>query len=94
MKNKYAWMLFLLFGVDIFIHVIAHFGLLTPFIYGGHWVYCLPLLLGWLFGYASDKKILKNLLITVTSVLLAGLVVNNLVRLSDFIHMALKYWGV
>jgi hypothetical protein len=92
-KNRLVQMLLLLFGVDIFIHIIVQFGLTESFIYGGHWVYCLPLLLGWLFGCVSDKKTLKTSLIAVTSVLLAGLIANNIVRLTDFIHLALKYWG-
>jgi hypothetical protein len=93
-RNRLVQLLFLLFGVDIFIHIILRFGLTESFIYGGHWVYCLPLLMGWMFHYASDKKILKTTLMAVTSLLLAGLIVNNLVRLADFIHLALKYWAV
>jgi hypothetical protein len=93
-KNRPVQMLLLLFGVDIFIHIIARFGLTDSFIYGGHWVYCLPLLLGWLFDYASDKKTLKTSLVALTSVLLAGLIVNNMLRLADFFQLALKYWGI
>ncbi|MDN5481282.1 MAG: DUF6080 domain-containing protein, partial [Chryseobacterium sp.] len=47
-KNKLVQILAVSFLVDIVIHCIMRFGLNTLYIYGGHFVFVYPLLLGWL----------------------------------------------
>lgn len=85
-KNSLVWMIFLLFLVDIVIHCILKFGLNQPFIYGAHWIYCVPLLLGWL--YSKLKGYPAKAFLVIILCLFVGLIVNNLYRLSEFINLA------
>jgi len=83
-------MLFLLFLVDIVIHCFIRFGVNEPFIYGAHWVYCVPLLLGWLYKKLGKRQA-KAYLILITC-MFVGLFINNLVRLTDFINLAQRIY--
>lgn len=89
-KNKYVHYVFLLFFVDVFIHLIYRYGIHEAFIYGGHWIYCVPLLLGWL--YKSLKTKYSNGLFITTCCILAVLAVNNGIRLWEFISLAKQYY--
>jgi hypothetical protein len=91
-KNRFVQMIFLLFLVDITIHCFFKFGINQPFIYGAHWIYCIPLLLGWLY-----KKLNKNqgkIFLIIISCMCIGLIINNLVRLSEFINLAQQLYPV
>jgi hypothetical protein len=85
-KNPLVQMVFLLFLVDIVIHCVIRFGIDEPFIYGAHWIYCIPLLLGWL--YKKLKATQAKVFLALICCLFIVLVINNLVRLSDFINLA------
>lgn len=84
--NKFVQILFLLLSVDIIIHCVYQFGFSWPFIYGGHWVYCVPLLLAWL--YKSFKKSILNIFYYVICGMTIFLIVNNLIRLFEFAEVA------
>ncbi|MGZ5209456.1 MAG: DUF6080 domain-containing protein [Kaistella sp.] len=83
-KNKLVQILMISFLVDITIHCILKFGLHTSYIYGGHFVFVFPLMLGWLFySYKNSPKILSFLYAGMWT-LFAFLLMNNLVRMKEF----------
>ncbi|SFN65531.1 hypothetical protein SAMN05421594_3676 [Chryseobacterium oleae] len=91
-RNKLVQMIIISFLVDIVIHCIMRFGLHTSYIYGGHFVFVYPLLLGWLFyAYKSQPKILSFLMITLV-ILFVFLLANNLYRMSDFFLFLETYY--
>lgn len=90
-KNRLFILVCFLFGVDLGIHCVFRFGLFMPFLYGGNWVYCIPLLLGWL--YKSLKSDLHtNLFVGLLSCMLIGLIVNNLFAMVDFVSLAMNIY--
>ncbi len=91
-KNKLVLILFWSFSFDILIHCILKFGLHTSYIYGGHFVFVYPLLLGWLFfAYRKSPKVSKMLL-GGCMVLIVYFGVNNLIRLQEFIFFLEQYY--
>ena len=91
-KNKLVQILMLSFLVDITIHCIFRFGLHTSYIYGGHYVFIYPLLLGWLFfAYSNSPKIL-SFLTTTTGILTVYLLLNNYHRMIDFFEFLNLYY--
>ncbi|NDV68856.1 DUF6080 domain-containing protein [Dysgonomonas sp. 25] len=87
-RNKFVQMIFLLLLVDISIHLLLKFGLTAPFIYGGHWIYCIPLILGWL--YKSLKGKVQTAYVCFAGCLFVVMVINNLIGLSRFISIAVE----
>ena len=91
-KNKFVQILMISLLVDIVIHCVLKFGLHTSYIYGGHFIFVVPLLLGWLFyGYKDSQKILSILYVTV-SVLFFYLIVNNIFRMTEFFDFLEMYY--
>ncbi|MDQ0476013.1 DUF6080 domain-containing protein [Chryseobacterium sp. MDT2-18] len=91
-KNKFVHILMISFLVDIVIHCILKFGLHTSYIYGGHFIFVIPLLLGWLFyGYKDSPKTLSFLYGTV-SVLFFYLIINNIFRMAEFFEFLEMYY--
>ncbi len=83
-KNKFVQILMISFLVDIVIHCILKFGLHTSYIYGGHFIFVVPLMLGWLFyGYKDSPKTISFLYV-VNSVLFFYLAINNVFRMIEF----------
>lgn len=87
-KNKLFQLLVLLFLFDIVLHIVLRFGIMDSFIYGGHWIYLIPLFIGWAYKYLSKKQghVLTCLLVG----LFVVLIINNLNQLSTFISLALE----
>lgn len=91
-KNKLVQILIISFLVDIVIHCIMRFGLHTSYIYGGHFVFVYPLLLGWLFyAYRKQPQIVTFLTVS-TGILFIFLTVNNTLRMSDFFWFLETYY--
>ncbi len=91
-KNKLVQMLMISFFVDIIIHCVMKFGLHTAFIYGGHFVFVYPLLIGWLFyTYRSSSKI-TSILVAVTGILFTYLTFNNYFRMTEFFWFLNQYY--
>ena len=91
-KNKLVQVLMISFLVDIVIHCILKFGLHTSYIYGGHFIFVVPLLIGWLFySYKNSPKMLSFLFVTVC-VLFFYLAMNNLLRMEEFFVFLEKYY--
>ncbi len=91
-KNKWVQVIAISFFVDIVIHCVMRFGLHTSSIYGGHFVFVYPLLLGWLFySYRSSRKVMSVLTLTVI-LLFVYLLANNLFRMAEFFWFMETYY--
>ncbi|KMQ66962.1 hypothetical protein ACM46_02540 [Chryseobacterium angstadtii] len=91
-RNKLVQILVISFVIDIVIHCIMRFGLHTSYIYGGHFVFVYPLLLGWLFyAYRSEPRTISFLTV-IMGIMLAFLLTNNLFRMSDFFQFLETYY--
>ncbi len=91
-KSKFVQILMISFLVDILIHCILKFGLHTSYIYGGHFIFVVPLLLGWLFySYKDSPKTISFLYVTVC-ILFFYLVINNTFRMAEFFNFLEMYY--
>ncbi|ASK31382.1 hypothetical protein CEY12_15270 [Chryseobacterium sp. T16E-39] len=91
-KNKLVQIVMISFILDIIIHCIMRFGLHTSYIYGGHFVFVFPILLGWLFySYRSSPKILSFLTVTI-GILFIYLAINNYIRMTEFFWFLNSYY--
>lgn len=91
-KNKLIWILVISFSVDILIHCVLKFGLHTSYIYGGHFVFVYPLLIGWLFYSLKDKQNLVGLVYGLLLILTVYLGFNNIFRLEEFYQFLETYY--
>lgn len=91
-KNKLVWILATTFLVDIVIHCVLKFGLHTSYIYGGHFVFVFPLLIGWLFFSFKDKILPLTFLYGTLMILTVYLAFNNFYRLSEFYQFLETYY--
>ena len=91
-KNKFVQILMISFLVDIIIHCVLKFGLHTSYIYGGHFVFVVPLLIGWLFySYRNSPKILSFIYASVWF-LFSYLILNNTLRMQEFFDFLNAYY--
>jgi hypothetical protein len=91
-KSKFVQIIMISFLLDIVIHCIMKFGLHTSYIYGGHFIFVYPLLLGWLFyAYKTSPKVLSFLTVTV-GILFIYLAVNNYIRMTEFFWFLNTYY--
>lgn len=86
LKNKLLWFLLLSWGFDIFLLIILKLSLNESFIYGGHFIFVIPLIIGWLFNKLkkSYQYIFNYLLIFFILIL----IINNGYRIYQFIQLA------
>jgi len=91
-KNKLVQVLMLSFLVDIVIHCVLKFGLHTSYIYGGHFIFIVPLMIGWLlFAYRESDK-MTSILFVLIWVLFAYLAFNNVFRMTEFFQFLQLYY--
>lgn len=90
-KNKYVQLLLLMLAIDIIIHALIRYGLRDAQIYGGHWVFMVPFLLGWLYKSIDSKK-LKQGFTVVISILFISILINNIYQLTQFIELAIEHF--
>lgn len=91
-RNKYVQILAISFFVDIIIHCALKFGLHTAYIYGGHFIFVYPLLIGWLFySYKNSPKML-SFLFCLLIVLISYLGINNYLRFLEFQEFLNNYY--
>lgn len=91
-KNKLVQILMLSFFFDILIHCVLRFGLHTSYIYGGHFVYIIPWMLGWLlYAYRKQPKIL-SFLFSILAICFVYVGSNNLLRLQEFFEFLNHYY--
>jgi len=91
-KNKLVWILVITFLVDILIHCVLKFGLHTSYIYGGHFVFVYPLLLGWLFSGYRNKRNSLSLFYGLLLIMTVYLGVSNFYRLTEFYQFLETYY--
>ena len=91
-KNKLIWILVISFSIDILIHCVLKFGLHTSYLYGGHFVFVYPLLLGWLFFSYRNKTISLSILYGVIMMMTVYLGFNNFYRLGEFYQFLETYY--
>lgn len=91
-KNKWVQIITISFAVDIIIHCVMRFGLHTSYIYGGHFVFVYPLLVGWLFfAYRSSQKMM-SFLTFIVAILFTYLLINNIFRMAEFFWFMENYY--
>lgn len=90
-KNPLVSILSLSFLVDIVIHCVMKFGLHTSYIYGGHFVFVYPLLLGWLFHTYRKHKKTYPIILFIFIGLLCFAIINNSIRMEEFFQFSEKY---
>ena len=91
-KNKLVQVLMISFFVDIVIHCILKFGLHTSYIYGGHFVFVVPLMLGWLFfAYKNHPKVL-SFLFSILCICFVYFGINNFLRMNEFFEFLQQYY--
>lgn len=91
-KNKLVWILMISFLVDIVIHCVMKFGLHTSYIYGGHFVFVYPLLMGWLLSGYKKGSIIYYLIIMIIVSMLTFLGINNIYRMQEFYELINLYY--
>ena len=91
-RNKLVQILMLSFVVDILIHCVFRFGLHTSYIYGGHFVFVYPLLLGWLFYAYRKSRNMMSLFTLVLLVMTVYLGINNYYRMTEFLDFVNRYY--
>lgn len=91
-KNRFVQILILGFLVDFAIHAVGKFGLHTAYIYGGHFVFIFPMMLGWLFyAYRFSPRILSGLLAALC-VFTVYLLINNYHRMIEFFDFLNRFY--
>ena len=86
-------MLILCFAVDLFITGVLKYGISEGFIFGGHWVFIIPMLLGWMYqGLKNNRQ--KTIFDVVMIGMFVSLLIINAYRLSQIFDFALKYYPV
>lgn len=91
-KKTFVQILMLSFLVDFIIHVVLKFGLHTAYIYGGHFVFVFPLLIGWLLSSYKENKVVSLAITGTLIVLTVYLGLNNFYRMSEFFNFLQQYY--
>lgn len=66
-KSRYLWLVMSYFGLDMLLHIGLGFGLNEVYIMSGHWIYALPIAIGFLLKETRHQRhslCLKSLLLT------------------------------
>lgn len=72
-KSRYLWLVMSYFGLDMLLHIGLGFGLNEVYIMTGHWIYALPIAIGFLLKETRHQRYslcLKSLLLTIGHFLL------------------------
>ena len=67
-KSRYLWLVMSYFGLDMLLHIGLGFGLNEVYIMSGHWIYALPIAIGFLLKETRHQRYslcLKRLLLTI-----------------------------
>lgn len=92
-RNKLIYILLLSFFVDFFITFVMNFGLFESFIYGGHWVFVIPMILGWMYDKLNSKTG-KKIFDVIMILTVIALIINNVYKSAQIMDFALKYYSV
>lgn len=91
-KNKLMYMVFLFFLIDITLHIIVKYGINEGFIYGGHWVFVVPIFIGWLFKQLNERQ--SRFLFVYLTVITIVVAINNVYQMNHFINLARQLFPV
>lgn len=83
-RNRLVQTVMLGFALDIMIHVVLKFGLHTSYIYGGHFIFAVPIMLGWLLCSLRHSRRVFTGVFALMLLLFAYLCVNNVFRMQEF----------
>ena len=86
-KNPLVNVLMIGFLFDILIHCVLKFGLSTAYIYGGHFVYIFPLLMGFLYQSYQHNNQIRNYLTYIFVALFLSYLGINLYRANEFLDL-------
>ena len=67
-KSRYLWLVMSYFGLDMLLHIGLGFGLNEVYIMAGHWIYAIPIAIGFLLKETRHQRYslcLKSLLLTI-----------------------------
>lgn len=67
-KSRYLWLVMSYFGLDMLLHIGLGFGLNEVYIMTGHWIYAIPIAIGFLLKETRQQRYslcLKSLLLTI-----------------------------
>ena len=67
-KSRYLWLVMSYFGLDMLLHIGLGFGLNEVYIMSGHWIYALPIAIGFLLKETRHQRnslCLKSLFLTI-----------------------------
>lgn len=91
-KNKLVQILMLSFLVDVLIHCVLKFGLHTSYIYGGHFVFVIPMMWGWLFYSYKKSPRMLSFLVFLVGIITVYFITNNLYRMQEFFGFVEQYY--
>lgn len=91
-KNKLVQILMISFLVDILIHCVMKFGIHTAYIYGGHFVFIVPLMLGWLFYAYRNQPRFLSFLFSMLGICFVFFAMNNYIRFEEFLNFLQLYY--
>ena len=91
-RNSLVQILMLSFLVDVVIHIVLKFGLHTSYIYGGHFIFAVPLILGWLLCSLRENRTGLMSVLSVLILLFVFLAINNGVRMKEFFYFLEAYY--
>ena len=83
-KNKFVLILAISFLFDIIIHCVLKFGLHTSYIYGGHFIFVYPLLIGWLLASFKKTSVFYKSILGIVILMFVYLGMNNFYRMQEF----------
>jgi len=92
-RSRLVQILILFFSVDVFIHLILKWGLQNAVIYGGHWTFLVPILMGWLYFSFKKEKWKKYLDVFFIFIFIA-ILGNNIWGIVKFIDFALTHYAI
>lgn len=84
-REKLVWLLLLYLSVDIAVNVIGGYGMNEAIIFGGHWVFLWPMLLGWIYHAMQGRKM--HMADAVVLILVLVQVVHNLSVILERLHL-------
>ena len=91
-KNKFVLILAISFLFDIIIHCVLKFGLHTSYIYGGHFIFVYPLLIGWLLASFKKTSVFYKSILGIVILMFVYLGMNNFYRMQEFYEFLNLYY--
>ena len=91
LKSVLVQFLAINFSFDLILHAVLEYGFWESFIYAGHWIVTVPLLIGWLIK--SQRGMLRKLILWFLIPFTLVILINNYFRLLDLYRFGLEYYA-